>query len=63
MDKKITLRLDDSLLTWVSDKAERDHRTVGGQIRYFLDRERQTNLSSDVKMSDCARYSEAVRGE
>lgn len=39
---KLSVTLEGELFEWLKRQAERDHRSVAGQIRFFLDRERQT---------------------
>ena len=42
-DMKLTVSVNEELFEWVRDVAESNHRSVAGQVRFFLDRERQTN--------------------
>lgn len=55
---KISVVLEDELFEWLKGEAEVNHRSLAGQIRFFLDCERQTKtdkaglVAADAKGGD-----------
>jgi hypothetical protein len=35
--KKLSIEVDEQTFQWLSQKAESEHRSVSGQVRFFLD--------------------------
>jgi predicted DNA-binding protein len=46
-DKKLSIELPQETYEWVKDAAKNSHRSVSGQVRFFLDSERLTNDGSE----------------
>jgi hypothetical protein len=42
LDETFKFKLDGGLLAWLRDDAQRNHRSVGGQIRHYLHQARET---------------------
>ena len=46
--KKLTVKLDEATIEWLRQQGVREHRSVSGQVRYFLDVMRRTNPDGTV---------------
>lgn len=56
--KKLSIELPEELAEWLKHEAEREHRSISGQARFFLDQKRLTeadNAAQEKEAEPCAR--------
>lgn len=49
---KLSIGVDEELFEWLREVADQNHRSVAGQVRFFLDRERQTKTDNTKEVND-----------